>query len=418
MFSRVLAGAMGKRFSFPKEKIKIALLEKIHPAAVQCFEEAGYHAELLPNAVNDDDLMELIADVHLIGVRSRSKIRPEHLEHAKRLLAVGCFSVGTDQVSLDAATSCGVPVFNAPHSSTRSVAELALGNILCLARRVSDKSAKIHGGTWDKAVSGAIEVRNKTVGIIGYGHIGQQVGLLAESLGLNVLFFDIIKKLPLGRARAVESVRELLGASDFVTLHVPGGSDTKNLIGREEIAQMKKGSYLLNLSRGTVVDITALAAALREKKLAGAALDVFPEEPEAGTGPFETELAGCENVILTPHIGGSTEEAQHNIGREVATSLINFVDTGSTEGAVNFPSIHLPTFPSSHRILNIHKNLPGALSDVNKVISDLGANIDAQYLSTVRDVGYLIMDINKDVSEEVNARVSVLPKSIKTRILY
>lgn len=407
-----------KRLSFPKEKIKVLLLEKIHPEAAVAFEEAGYVAQVLPNAFGDDELIRALQDTHIIGVRSRTQIRAKHFEHARRLLAIGCFSVGTDQVDLDAATTAGVAVFNAPHSSTRSVAELALGNILALARRLGDKSARMHQGRWQKSVAGAVEVRDKTLGIVGYGHIGQQIGLLGEALGMNVLFYDVVKKLPLGRARAVDDMSDLLRVADFVSLHVPGGDVTRNLIAAAELQQMKAGSFLLNLSRGSVVDLTALAASLRSGHLAGAAVDVFPEEPAAGDAPFEHELCSLENVILTPHIGGSTEEAQRNIGREVARSLIEYLDVGSTEGAVNFPQVHLPLFPKSHRLLYVHQNIPGALSEVTKVIFDLGANIDSQYLGTYRDVGYLIMDINNELSEEVHAKISVLPKAIRTRILY
>ncbi|MFN8389052.1 MAG: phosphoglycerate dehydrogenase [Bdellovibrionota bacterium] len=407
-----------KKHSFPKNKIKIVLAEKIHAAAEETFREAGYQVTTIPNALGEEQLIKELSDAHVIGVRSRTHIRARHFGNAKRLLAIGCYSVGTDQVDLDAATTAGVAVFNAPHSSTRSVAELTLGNIFSLARRSADKSAKMHLGKWEKAVSGAIEVRNKTVGVIGYGHIGQQVGLLAEALGLNVLFYDVVKKLPLGRAQHVESLEELLQNVDFVTLHVPGGEPTKRLIGSEQIRLMRKGSFLLNLSRGSVVDIDALVGALKSGHLAGAALDVFPEEPEQGSAPFESELVGLENVILTPHIGGSTEEAQRNIGIEVATSLIDYLDLGSTEGAVNFPCIHLPLFPSSHRILYIHQNLPGALSEVTKIISEVGANINSQFLSTHRDIGYLIMDLDRELSEEVKEKISVLPKAIKTRILY
>ncbi len=413
----ILVGFMAKKYSFPKEKIKIALLEKIHPAAEQTFKDAGYQVESVPNALAKGELKALLADTHVVGVRSRTHIRAEQFKDAKRLLAIGCFSVGTDQVDLDAAARAGVAVFNAPYSSTRSVAELTLGNMLTLARRSAEKSAKMHQGIWEKSVSGAIEVRDKTVGIIGYGHIGKQVGLLAEAIGLNVLFYDIVKKLPLGRARPVDSLEELMPEVDFLTLHVPGGEGTANLIGREELKRMKPGSYLLNLSRGAVVDIAALCDALKSKHLSGAALDVYPEEPEQGKAEFKSELLGLENVILTPHIGGSTEEAQNNIGIEVATALIEFLDLGSTDGAVNLPRCNLPLLPDTHRILYIHQNVPGALSEVTNIISNVGANIESQYLSTYKDVGYLIMDINSELSEEVKEQIEVSPRAIKTRIL-
>ncbi len=409
---------MTKKTSFPKNKIKIALLEKIHPAAEECFREAGYKVQSIPDALGDGELDKLLSDIHVIGVRSRTKIRKPQLSVAKRLLAVGCFTVGTDQVDLDAATSAGVVVFNAPHSSTRSVAELTVGNMISLARRSAEMSAQMHRGEWEKSAAGAIEIRNKTVGVVGYGHIGQQVGLLAESLGLNVKFYDIVKKLPLGRAQPTETLEELLVGSDFVTLHVPGGSATANLITKKRLSQMKVGSYLLNLSRGQVVDIGALADALKTKYLAGAALDVFPDEPEQSKAKFQSDLCGVPNVILTPHIGGSTSEAQNNIGIEVATALVQYLDTGATEGTVNFPAGRLPLSPGAHRILYIHQNVPGALSEVTKIIFETGFNIEAQYLNTYKDIGYLIMDVNSAISESVKEKISVLPRAIKTRILF
>ena len=409
---------MAKKLSFPKSKIKIYLLEKIHPAAAARFAESGYEAKSIPQALQGAELDELLAEAHVVGVRSRTHIRAENLEKAKKLLVVGCFSVGTDQVSLDAARAHGVPVFNAPHSSTRSVAELTLGNILALSRRLVDMGAKMRTGTWEKSAVGSFEVRNKTLGIIGYGHIGQQVGLLAEAIGLNVCFYDVVKKLPLGRAQAVNSKDELLKCADFVSLHVPGGKETELLITASDLATMKPGSFLLNLSRGKVVDLAALKSALDSGQIAGAAVDVYPTEPPSNTDSFSCELHGLDNVIMTPHVGGSTEEAQHNIGIETAEALISFLDNGSTFGAVNFPQVHLPSFPSSKRVLNIHKNLPGALAEVNKIISEVGANIDAQYLSTYEELGYMIMDLNKELADEVKDGISALPNSIRTRILY
>lgn len=409
---------MKKELSFPKGKIKIALLEKIDPAAEEVFRDAGFSVESISSALDGEDLKKLISDVHIIGVRSRTHVRAEHLAFAKRLLAVGCFSVGTDQVDLSASRSIGVPVFNAPHSSTRSVAELTVCCMIMLARCLGDRSAAMHQGIWQKSAEGSREIRGKTIGVIGYGHIGQQVGLLAEQLGLDVVFYDVMKKLPLGRAKPVETLKELLAQSDFVTLHIPGGKENENLISEKEFSSMKQGGYFINHSRGKVVDIPALKKALVSGHLAGAAIDVFPKEPASGKDPFVSELKGLANVILSPHIGGSTEEAQRNIGREVATSLVNYIDNGSTEGAVNFPNINLPTSQKSHRILYIHKNEPGALSEVNQVISELGANIDAQYLSTFEDIGYLIMDIGSELSEDVKEKIAVLSKAVKTRILF
>lgn len=409
---------MSKELSFPKEKIKIALLEKIDPASEEVFKEAGFKVDLVPSALDSEDLKKLIADVHIIGVRSRTHIKKEHLSLAKRLLAIGCFTVGTDQVDLSAARTAGVPVFNAPHSSTRSVAELTVCCMIMLARRLGDRNASMHKGVWQKSAEGSREIRGKTIGVIGYGHIGQQVGLLAEQLGLDVIFYDVLKKLPLGRARPVDSVEELLKRADFVTLHIPGGKENENLFSESTFKTMKKGSYFINHSRGKVVDIPALRAAIESGHIAGAAVDVFPKEPASGAEPFEGELVGVPNVVLSPHVGGSTEEAQRNIGREVANSLVNYIDNGSTEGAVNFPNISLPTSAKSHRIMYIHRNEPGALSEVNQVISDLGANVDAQYLNTFEDIGYLIMDISSEISEEVKEKISVLSKAVKTRILF
>ncbi len=409
---------MKKKLAFPKEKIKIFLFEKIHEAAKETFEAEGYSITEIPKALQGDELREIVMEAHVLGVRSRTNIRASEFEHAKRLLCVGCFSVGTDQVDVEAGLAHGVPVFNAPHSSTRSVAELTSACILALARKLTDKSAAMHQGNWEKSAAGSFEVRQKTLGIIGYGHIGQQVGLLTEALGMNVVFYDILKKLPLGRARALSSKADVLSSSDYVSLHVPGTAQTRNMMGEPEFRLMRPGSYLLNLSRGEVVDLGALRAALISGHLAGAALDVYPQEPAANADKFACDVVGIPNVILTPHIGGSTEEAQRNIGIEVARVLIDFLDNGSTVGAVNFPSVHLPTFPDSHRILNIHRNVPGALSEINQVVAEVGANVDAQYLSTFRDLGYLIMDVNKDLSDEVRDRISVLPKSVKTRLLY
>ncbi len=400
-----------------RETLKIVLFEKVHPAAEQCFNEAGLQVTVVPDAPSDEQLSEYIADAHVIGLRSRTKIREHHLRAAKNLLAIGCFSVGVDAVDIDVARSNGVAVFNAPHSSTRSVAELALGNIIGLARRSFEKSAKLHNGVWDKSLAEAIEIRDKVVGLVGYGHIGQQVGLLAEAIGMNVVFYDTLKKLPLGRARPVSSLKDLLQVADFVSLHVPGGVETRMMMGKSQLAVMKKGSFLINLSRGTVLDVEALVSALNSKHLAGAAIDVYPDEPAKVVSEFASPLIGLENVILTPHIGGSTEEAQRNIGREVAKAIISYIDFGSTQGAVNFPQVHLAPFPSAQRILNIHQNLPGALSELNAVISDSGANIDAQHLSTYSDVGYLIVDFRGGVSNSMIKRIEDLPKSIRTRLL-
>lgn len=409
---------MKKKLSFPKNKIRILLLEDIHEITRKRLEEAGYTVSEIKRSLSPDELTKEISDVHMLGVRSKTKITEGHLEQGRRLLAIGCFGVGTNQVALDRATTLGIPVFNAPYGNTRSVAELTLGYVIMLARRATDKNTKMHQGRWDKSATGAMEVRGKTIGIVGFGHIGQQIGVLAEAIGMDVLFFDSIQKLPLGNAHQVDTLAELLEKADFVSLHVPGQLRGKTLVGKKELELMKQGSYLLNLSRGDLVDLQALKDALLSQHLGGAAFDVFSSEPKTNDEPFQTELAGIENVILTPHIGGSTEEAQYNIGVEVSAAFVKFIDAGSTIGAVNFPQVNLSSFPESHRILNIHKNVPGVLSEVNKIISDLGANIDSQYLNTYRDIGYLIMDINKNLSEEVKEKIGSLPTSIKTRMLY
>jgi D-3-phosphoglycerate dehydrogenase / 2-oxoglutarate reductase len=406
------------RTSFPREKIRITLLENIHPTAREMLSEAGYTVEFIPRAIDGDELDAVMADSHVVGVRSRTKIRATQLDGATRLLAIGCFSVGTDQVAIQDAAVRGVPVFNAPHASTRSVAELTIGDIIALARRLGDKNTKLHRGEWDKSLAGAHEVRGRSLGIVGYGHIGQQVGILAESFGMRVAYHDVQKKLSLGLARQVSTLEALLEESDFVSLHVPDSPRTRNMIGASQLARMKAGSYLINLSRGSVVDVEALRSALRAGHLAGAALDVFPSEPAPTNAEFDVGFADIPNVLLTPHVGGNTEEAQKNIGIEVASSFIHFIDRGSTEGAVNFPHVNLPPLPETHRILNIHRNVPGTLADVNRIVSEVGANIEAQQLATTRDIGYLVMDVNRELSDEVHSRIAALPMSVRTRILY
>ena len=404
--------------SYPRHRIRITLLENPHPAAEAALEAQGYSVESIPRAVEADELREIVAASHVVGVRSRTKVREAQLEGANKLLAIGCFSVGTDQVDLHAAACRGVPVFNAPHASTRSVAELTMGCVIALARRLGDKNIALHRGQWDKSLAGAHEVRGRTIGIVGYGHIGQQVGLLAEAFGMRVLFFDVVKKLALGLAAPVGDLDTLLQEADIVTLHVPETRLTVGMIDGDRIARMKRGSYLLNLSRGKVVVAEALRDALASGHLAGAALDVFATEPTPQVAAFDVGFDDLPNVILTPHVGGNTEEAQRNIGLEVAASITQFIDRGSTEGAVNFPQINLPAAPGTHRILNIHRNVPGVLAAVNQVVSEVGANIEAQQLATNREIGYLVMDINTEVSDEVSARIGALPMNVRTRILY
>ncbi len=404
--------------SFPRHRIRIALLENIHGAARDVLAEAGYSVDVIPQALEGKELQEVLAASHVIGMRSRTKLRAEHVALGNRLLALGCFTVGTDQVDAVAAAQRGVPVFNAPHASTRSVAELTMGCVIGLARRLGDKSQKLHRGEWDKSLSGAHEVRGRTIGLIGYGHIGQQVGLLAEAFGMRVLFHDSQKKLPLGLAKSLPGLDAVLDEADFLSLHVPDTAQTRGMVGAAQLARLKPGSYLLNLSRGSVVDTGALRDALRSGHLAGAALDVFPQEPVPAQAEWRTELAGLPNVLLTPHVGGNTEEAQRNIGIEVASALAAFIDRGNTEGAVNFPPINLPPRENTHRVLNVHRNVPGVLAEVTRIVSELGANIEAQQLGTTRDIGYLVMDVDRELSEAVRERIAALPVSVKTRILY
>ena len=404
--------------SFPKSEIKILLLENIHPVAKEAFATEGFQVETVSGALPEAELAARVRDAHVVGLRSKTQITAKVLDEGRRLLAVGAFCIGTNQIDLGHANRSGVPVFNAPFSNTRSVAELILSEIVMLSRYLGDRVREVHAGTWKKAATGAHEVRGKTLGIVGYGHIGSQIGVLAEAFGMRVIFFDIASKLPMGNNRSLPKLEDLLEQSDFVTLHVPETRETKDMIGAAEIARMKKGAYLLNASRGTVVQIEPLAAALRSGHLAGAAVDVFPKEPATNSDPFESPLRGLANVILTPHIGGSTEEAQEAIGREVSTSLIKFINQGATTGAVNFPQVELPLVKEAHRILNVHRNVPGVLRDINRIVSDLNANIRSQMLVTDPDLGYLIMDLDRDVSQDVKKAVADLPTSIKTRILF
>jgi D-3-phosphoglycerate dehydrogenase len=396
----------------------VLLLENVHSSADEIFVDRAVRIERRSGALKDDELVRALAGVHLLGIRSKTHVTERVLAAAPDLLAVGCFCIGTNQVDLVAANRMGMPVFNAPFSNTRSVAELIVGEMVMLARQLGDRSREVHVGTWRKVSGACYELRGKTLGIIGYGHIGQQLGVLAEAMGMRVVFHDIVPKLPMGNNRALSSLGELLAESHFVSIHVPETPETKGLVGAAELAAMKKGAFLLNASRGSVVDIPALADALRRGHLGGAAIDVYPEEPETNTDAFRTELAGLANVILTPHIGGSTEEAQEAIGREVGYKLAKFVTTGATTGAVNFPEVELRPQKGGHRILNVHRNVPGVLRDVNRIVSDLNANIDSQVLATDPDIGYLIMDMHADVSAEVSRAIGALETSIRTRVLY
>jgi D-3-phosphoglycerate dehydrogenase len=404
--------------SFPKSEIKILLLENIHPVATEAFAREGFQVEAVKGALPEAELAAKIRDVHVLGIRSKTQLTEKVLDEARRLLTVGAFCIGTNQIRLAHANKRGVPVFNAPFSNTRSVAELILAEIVMLSRHLGDRSREVHEGKWKKVAVGSHEVRGHTIGIVGYGHIGSQVGVLAEAFGMRVVFFDIAAKLPMGNNRSMGKLEDVLAEADFVTLHVPETPQTKNMIGAAELAHMKKGACLLNASRGTVVDIDALAAAIQRGHIGGAAVDVYPSEPETNSDGFASPLRNLTNVILTPHIGGSTEEAQEAIGHEVSSALIKLVNSGSTTGAVNFPQVELPVTKGAHRILNVHRNVPGVLRDINKIVSDMNANIRAQLLATDTDIGYLIMDLDQDVSNDVRKAIAELPTNIRTRILF
>ncbi|TDK22310.1 phosphoglycerate dehydrogenase [Luteimonas aestuarii] len=407
--------------SFPKQDIRVVLLEGISRNAEQVFRDAGYtQVEVLPGSLSGEALRDKIASTHILGIRSRTQLTAEVLAEARRLITVGCFCIGTNQVDLDAAELAGIPVFNAPYSNTRSVAELVIAETIMLARGIPQKNAECHRGGWSKSAAGSHEVRGKTLGIIGYGHIGTQVGVLAESLGMQVLFHDIETKLSLGNARPAASLDDLLARADVVTLHVPETPATQMMFGAAQIARMKPGAHLINAARGTVVDIDALAAALESGHVGGAAVDVFPVEPKGNAERFESPLARFDNVILTPHVGGSTLEAQDNIGTEVAAKLVRYSDNGSTLSAVNFPEVTLPEHDGSHRILHIHRNVPGVLSKINDVFSREGINIDGQYLRTNPKVGYVVIDTAASVEQatRLRAELSAIEGTLRTRVLY
>lgn len=405
-------------YSFSKDKIHVLALENVHASALGLFKSETFQVDYVPKALSEDELCHRIKGVHLLCIRSKTKVTKRVLFAADRLLAIGCFCIGTDQVDLACAEAAAVPVFNAPFSNTRSVAELVLGEIICLSRRIFDKSRDAHQGNWNKSAAGCAEVRGKTLGIVGYGHIGSQLSILAEALGMQVVYYDVVSVLPIGNGRAVSSMQELLRIADFVTLHVPKAAATNNLISTDELALMKEGACLINASRGTVVDIYALADALRTGHLGGAAVDVFPTEPAKNGPGFESPLCGLENVILTPHIGGSTAEAQKNIGLEVASALVKYVNQGCTVGSVNFPNLDMPQSYNCHRILNVHKNVPGVLCDINGIISRTRSNVNAQILGTSTNIGYIIIDLDKETSHETKTAISELPTSTRTRILY
>jgi D-3-phosphoglycerate dehydrogenase / 2-oxoglutarate reductase len=410
---------MPKKLSLDKKYIKVLLLEGIHTSSVSSFESAGYtNVEYLKTALDGEELEQKLKDVHIIGIRSRTQLTPHVLKKAKKLFAVGCFSIGTNQVDLLAAKEHGIPVFNAPFSNTRSVAELVIAEIIMLMREVPARNAAAHRGDWLKTVGNSFEVRGKNLGIVGYGHIGSQVSILAEAMGMNVLYFDIEKKLSLGKAFVCESLDELLKKSDVVTLHVPETPETRKMIGREQLTKMKKGSLLINASRGSVVDYEALVEFLKNGHLAGAAADVFPEEPASNTEKFRSPLQDFDNVLLTPHIGGSTQEAQENIGLEVAEKLIRYSDNGSTVGAVNFPQVSIQPNYNKQRFLHIHINMPGLLKDINYVFTNKGINIAAQYLQTDAEIGYVIIDAECNNCDKILKELKAIPHTIRARMLY
>ena len=409
----------GQNTSLAKDNIKIVLLEGIHPSAEELFRKDGYNniftaAKSLP----EDELREVMADAYFLGIRSRTQVTQQLLDYSPRLSAIGCFCIGTNQVDLKATTKRGIPVFNAPFANTRSVAELVLAEIILLLRGVPDKSAAAHRGEWKKSAANSFETRGKTLGIVGYGHIGTQTGILAESLGMQVQFYDIEKQLSLGNAKPVDTFHELLATSDVVTFHVPQTDQTNNMMNREAFSHLKKGSIFINASRGTVVDIDALTEKLKNGDILGAAIDVYPKEPKSNQEEFVSPLRDFDNVILTPHIGGSTKEAQVNIGIEVAEKLLKYSNNGSTLSSVNFPEVGLPALVGKHRICHIHHNEPGILAKINDIFSTIGVNISAQYLQTNADVGYVVTDVDQGSSKDAFAKLKQIEGTIKSRILY
>jgi len=405
--------------SYPKEKINILFLENISDTAVKFFKDAGYASvRKLGGALSEEQLINEVKDVHLLGIRSKSQITPKVLEAAKKLQAIGCFCIGVNQVDLKSAKSHGVTVFNAPYSNTRSVAELVIGLAVMLIRRIPDKSKAAHEGIWLKEAKGSYELRGKTLGIIGYGNIGTQVSILAEAMGMKVIFYDTVTKLPLGNAVAKKTLKEVVSQADIITLHVPDTAQTKNLINKTVIKQFKKGSILLNYARGEVVDLEGLAKAIQEGLISGAAVDVYPWEPEKNGDKFQTPLQHLPNVILTPHIGGSTEEAQENIGVDVSNKLFQYLETGMTIGSHTVPPLSLPHQEGTHRILHIHKNVPGVLSEINTTLSKHNINILGQYLKTNDEIGYVVLDVDKRLSKQALELLKDVKQTIKTRLLY
>ena len=405
--------------SYPKDRIKVLFLENISDKAVQYFKQQGYaDVKKVAGALSEEELIKVIKDVHILGIRSKTFISKKVLDSAKKLQAIGCFCIGINQVDLKACKQKGIAVYNAPYSNTRSVAELVIGASILLIRKILDKNKAAHNGIWNKEAKGSFELRGKTMGIIGYGNIGTQLSVMAEAMGMRVQFYDIETKLPLGNAQARKSIKEIVGSSDIISLHVPETNQTKNLINKAVIKQFKTGSILVNYARGEVVDLDALAEAIKEKHIAGAAIDVFPVEPEKNGDAFTTPLQGLSNVLLTPHIGGSTEEAQENIGEDVSIKLYQYLERGVSNGSHTIPSLSLPPVDGAHRILHIHKNVPGVLGAINTLLSKNKINIVGQYLKTNDEIGYVVLDVDSKLSKQAMALLKEVKETIKVRMLY
>ena len=405
--------------SYPKDKIKILMLENISDAAIKVFKDAGYaDIKKISGALSEEQLINEIKQVHMVGIRSKTQITEKVLQHAEKLQAIGCFCIGTNQVNLHAARKKGIVVFNAPYSNTRSVAELVIGASIILIRKILDKNKAAHEGQWNKDAKGSFEIRGKTLGIIGYGNIGSQVSILAESLGMKVIFYDNVTKLPLGNAESRKTLKEVVSKADIITLHIPETQQTKNLVNKSLLKHFKKGSILINFARGEVVDLDALTTALTSRDLSGAAIDVFPVEPEKNGDPFSSPLQHIPNVLLTPHIGGSTEEAQYNIGEDVSAKLLQYLEMGATTGSHTVPELNLSPQEGTHRILHIHTNVPGVLSEINTTLSENKINILGQYLKTNDEIGYVVLDIDKKLSKNAVELLKKVKGSLKVRLLY
>jgi len=404
--------------SFPKQKINVLLLENTHPISVERFRQEGFQVTHLKHSLSESELIDAVQDIHLLGIRSKTMISPAVLDHAKALWAIGAFCIGTNQIDLSACAKRGIAVFNAPFSNTRSVVELVIGHMIALMRQVPIKTKQVHQGIWQKSAAGAFELRGKKLGIIGYGNIGAQLSVLAESLGMHVYYYDQQERLALGNAKKCDSMQALLGLVDIVTVHVDGRQENTNLIAAEQLAQMKPGSVFINLSRGHIVDLSALAEALQSGHIMGAAVDVYPKEPEGNTDDFVTPLQGIENVILTPHVGGSTQEAQCNIGEFVPQQMTQYMNTGSSMMSVNFPELQLSHWQDSHRIIHIHRNTPGVLANINEIFAKQRMNIIGQYLKTTDAIGYVITDVALDYSKTVMDQLKAIPQTIRVRVLY